>query len=177
MKDARLIFTEDCNRNCPKCCNNGYNFDDYPGWKWSYINNIETLCISGGEPMLYPFQLLAFINRYKALQSVCYKPTTLYVYTAYIKDVEMVMKVINKVDGIVVTLHDQYSVGMFELLNNSLEMFGPYDKSLRLNIFNHNVQLPKRPFPLWNVMRDRQWMDECPLPEDKMYVLRNNFER
>lgn len=182
MTTARLIFTENCNRNCPKCCNKNFDFSEYRSWKWNMVENFDMLCITGGEPMLFPNEVIAFIKRFRALElqlanyTLWSEKTKLYLYTAYAQDLFKFRRVLALVDGITLTLHEQSDVPAFQKLNYELNMRGPYDKSLRLSVFNE-ITLPRQPFPLWNIMVGREWLDYCTVPEDEMLVMRYNFER
>jgi hypothetical protein len=177
---CRLIFTEICNRSCDYCCNKQYNFNDCQGWKWSLVGKYQEINISGGEPMLFPEELRAFIQRYRALEDwrvpTLYK-AKIYLYTAFVDGHwGTFLNLLRILDGATVTLHDAADVDAFLELNDQLNQVGPFNKSLRLSVFG-SLQLPKRPYPLWNIMTHRQPREDCPVPEDDMLVLRHNFER
>jgi hypothetical protein len=149
----------------------------YHSWKWSMVSDYHTIAITGGEPMLYPQQLIAWIKRYRALEDYFdLDRTNLILYTAFTKDRDMLFKVLELVDSMTITLHNQDDVSPFEVFNMKLENTGPYDKSLRLSIFGDLV-MHNKPLPLWNTMKNRVALDQCPVPEDDMLVLRDNFER
>jgi hypothetical protein len=139
------------------------------------VDYYKELNITGGEPMLFPQELLAFLHKFYAAADSAFKHTV-YLYTAECRDLEMFMRVLNHVDGITLTLHNQGDVAPFEHLNNMLNKRGPYHKSLRLSVFG-DITLPDKPYPLWNIQMGRVYLDECALPEDDLKVMRWNYER
>ena len=61
MRKLRLLFTKDCNRNCPGCCNKDWDLDSLP--VCTDFTPYDLVMITGGEPMLYPERLLHLIRR------------------------------------------------------------------------------------------------------------------
>lgn len=161
---TRVIFTEQCPKRCEGCCNKQFNFNDYPTFEYDYTD--KEIIITGGEPMLYPDDVMAFC---KALRANDYTGK-LYMYTAMVT--LWSRQVLFELDGMVVTLHDQEDVSYFYEFNDSLVGQGPYDKSLRLNVFK-GVNLTGKPLPLWTIKQDIEWIPNCPLPKDeRLMVLR-----
>jgi hypothetical protein len=173
-RTARLIFTEKCNRKCSYCCNKEFDFDTEKSWKWGMVGKYTEVNITGGEPLLFPMEVKAFIHRFKALDGP--PSTKLFLYTAYINDIPEFREILKIVDGITLTLHEQSDVLRFRELNYLLNLSGPFNKSLRLSVFG-DIKLPNRPYPLWNIMMNRRPLTECPVPEDDLLVMRYNFER
>jgi len=177
MKTCRLIFTEKYNRESFYRFSDTYElpydhrpFNDYKSWKWSMVNDYKVLCVSGGEPMLFPQELIAFIKRFHGANKWD-ENTIMYLYTAKCDDLEMFMRVLDLFDGVTLTLHNQNDIASFEHLNNLLNLKGPYNKSCRLNIFG-DIVLPDKPYPLWSIEMNRIYL---PL-EDDMKVMRHNYE-
>jgi organic radical activating enzyme len=166
--NCRLIFTEKCNRKCEGCCNKGFDFTKYPKWNWNEIDKWNMILISGGEPMLYPISLIALITRIKS-----YTSARIITYTADVKDIAMAVSVINVSDGITLTLHDQRDVATFEQLNMLLQTKGPYNKSLRLNVFD-GIRLPDYPITLWDVKKNIKWIKDCPVPPNERLRIYDN---
>jgi len=165
MKSCRLIFTEICNRNCLGCCNKQFDMSEFESWKWKDVSQFNQVMVTGGEPMLFPHEVLAFGRRYRELDQ--YPGTQLILYTAFVKDLPMVNQILNLYNGMTLTLHDQGDVAGFERLNSRLLHNGPYNLSLRLNVFK-GVRLTDRPYPLWQIKSDIVWLDSCPIPENEV---------
>jgi hypothetical protein len=151
--------------------NKQYDLSLLESWDWRTVNRWDECMITGGEPMLFPFELLAFLGKWRALERPTLCRCKLIVYTAFVRDMETVIKVLKASDGITLTLHEQLDVDQFEILNRELMLREIYDKSLRLNVFK-GVRLPKTPLPLWEVKKDIVWLKDCPLAEDELYMLR-----
>jgi MoaA/NifB/PqqE/SkfB family radical SAM enzyme len=172
MNKVRLIFTEDCYRNCSGCCNKQYDFTQYPTFELDTIFTKE-LIITGGEPMLYPNEVYAFI---KHVRQLGYKHK-IYMYTACVaggvldKNYTYYSKMLNNgLDGITLTLHTQSDVADFRALNHMLMAKEHYGYSFRLNVFK-GVELDKVPYPLWTIKRDMVWIENCPLPKDEVLMV------
>lgn len=52
-KVIHLLTTTLCDRNCKHCCNKQYDLNDIPYVTDEELKECETLCITGGEPVLY----------------------------------------------------------------------------------------------------------------------------
>ena len=131
--------------------------------------------------MLYPNSLSAFVKRFRILENRAsyprwHEPTKIILYTAYVKSYNKISLILKRIDGLTVTLHKQEDVEDWLQLNNHLIANGPYGKSLRLSVFDY-ITIPSMPFPLWNIQQQRITLDKCPVPEDDMLVMRNNYER
>ena len=117
MKRCRLIFTEECNRNCPGCCNKQYNFNGCASWDWDRAEEWSMVLITGGEPMLFPNELYAFLMRTGA-GSILKPPHIL--YTADCHDLPILIKLLKLLNGLTLTLHEQKDVLDFRILNSYL---------------------------------------------------------
>lgn len=47
-----LMVNNTCTNNCPLCCNKQYNVDDIPVVTVEELRSIDTICFTGGQPML-----------------------------------------------------------------------------------------------------------------------------
>ncbi len=171
MKTLRLLFTAKCNRNCLGCVNKDWNLQNLPK-----INSFDfdEIIITGGEPLLFPEQLIGYIKAIRAISKA-----KIYVYTA--------MTVVNGtfkpfydilpyVDGVTLTLHNQKDADNFKHVLYSMEYDNwPKDyienKSFRLNVFK-GIELPInfRAFYKWKVKKDIIWIKDCPLPENEVFM-------
>ena len=52
-----LLVTKKCHHNCPLCCNKQYDLNEIPVVTEKDVKNADMVCITGGEPLLYPQQL------------------------------------------------------------------------------------------------------------------------
>jgi hypothetical protein len=141
--------------------------------------------ITGGEPMLYPSALMAFIGRWRALESsqrywkanvwsapvMVNNRAELIVYTANLEDTAAAKQILKAVDGMTVTLHSQSDLTPFSSFNYTIQRDFIHNKSLRLNVFK-GIEIPEYPLPLWDIKRGIVWQEDCPIPEDKLFVLR-----
>lgn len=161
MKKARLIFTNDCNRNCKGCCNKNWTGElpkeiDFI----ELVNDFDKIYITGGEPMLYVSKLKDLINRLKRYEKKVYLYTALpYPYSDFLRILEIV-------DGCTLTLHsrdDYKNFKAFEL--DKLDYFQYKNKSLRLNVFP-KIKINS---DIWDV-RPKVWIKDAPLPEGEIMV-------
>ena len=165
MNICRLILTEKCNRECPGCVNKQHNFNNYESWDWKRAVSWDQILITGGEPMLFPHEVIAFVKKLRGVYGYS-RHTNIYMYTASCVDQKMFLEILEWIHGYCLTLHTQDDVGAFERINSHLNLVGPYDKSMRLNVFR-GVTLPNKPYPLWNIKKDIVWLKDCPLPPDE----------
>jgi organic radical activating enzyme len=161
MKKLRLLFTEKCNKKCEGCCNKDWNIEDLPICN-SY-SDYEEILITGGEPMLFVDELLLLIKniREKSLYS------KIYLYTAYVAELE---KVLPYIDGVTITLHEQNDYLEFKnfLDRNIPSLYYWRHKSLRLHIFK-GIEF-KYITELFKVKSNIEWIKNCPLPQDEIFM-------
>ena len=168
MKKLRLLFTETCNRKCPGCCNKDWELDKLE--KVSHFDYDEIL-ITGGEPLLFPKQLVGYVNAIRTVSKA-----KIYVYTALTvlnRTFKPLYDVIKSVDGITLTLHDQKDVDnlshVLYSINNDKKTYEAFKgKSLRLNIFK-GIDTGMMNLTGWEVKRDMVWIENCPLPKDEEF--------
>jgi hypothetical protein len=84
---------------------------------------------------------------------------------------EVAMKVLNKIDGMTLTLHTPEDGKLLINFNNALirAKLLTKGKSLKLNIFSGvNVFYLDKIF--WNVIKENiTWIEDCPLPEGEVF--------
>lgn len=161
MKKLRLLLFAECERNCSGCCNNDWDLSGLP--QVTNYTGYDEILLTGGEPLLHP-------NIVKRTIKCIRKGTTspIYLYTAT-NNVTAFLDILRYVDGICLTLHKQYDVLYFKILNKILIKLDTSDKSLRLNVF-HNIILGDINTSKWIVKSDIQWIKNCPLPKDEIFM-------
>ena len=164
MKTLRLLMFEECQRKCEGCCNNDWDLSKLPIVE-SY-QNFDMIVLTGGEPMLAPRFL---VETCAAIRKETEAPIIL--YTAKSKRVVDLLAVLHWVDGVTLTLHEQYDVFGF-LAFNKLYQILPYRKSMRLNVFS-NVDLSGVNTDGWDVHAGMKWIKNCPLPENEVFMRLN----
>lgn len=157
----RLLITEDCHRNCKDCCNKDWDLKNLP--VEHDFSKYETIMLTGGEPMLYPYLIKRII---KEIRKVNDCPIIL--YTAYVHDVSAIIHIIDSIDGMTVTLHRNSDVYDFKSLDSLFRYCKIKKKSLRLNVFK-DVLINPNDFPMWNIKTNVEWIKNCPLPKDEVF--------
>lgn len=172
-KTLRLLVTNKCSRNCPKCCNKQFNLDKIPiVTSYSY----REICITGGEPLLQQPKIQGSL-RYLIYDIRQASPETkIFIYTAEPLGVYEILAI---VDGITITLHDKRGLQEFLILNRDLLSLKSAnllpDISLILKIFKE-ITLPKNiDLSIWKIKDNLIWIDDCPLPEDEDFKRLENL--
>ena len=75
-----LLVTAKCNNNCPLCCNREYNLLDIPVVQVDELSKAGTLCITGGEPLMFVDQVEHLVENYKYMVGSS-SPKKIYIYT------------------------------------------------------------------------------------------------
>ena len=173
MRTIRLLVTEKCTRNCEGCCNK----DIKPEWGIKMEDVIDhcddLLLITGGEPLLFPEQLCVLLESLHQEQEVI-------LYTGIFPDEDPFMdQIIQMLDGITFTIHDERGVDEFIALQRylnvmetgfavkqSIRVFPP---KKRVNIFC-DVKITKPiNFYGWDV-KFIEWVKDCPLPKEETFL-------
>ena len=164
MKLRLLLFTR-CNRRCAKCCNTQWDLSKLPAC-WDYSGYDEVL-LTGGEPMLNPELVVETVYKIRRVNP----RAKVYLYTAKVDNIEDSLFVSAALDGMTVTLHRPRDIEPFNSFNKDLRMeslvFG--SRSLRLNVFK-GVPLRDVYTEGWTVKKNIQWIDNCPLPDDEVFM-------
>lgn len=175
-KKLRLIVTRKCPRQCPGCCNKDYtHVDKIDLWE---VIKYDELYITGGEPMLFPDKVERIIDAIRVL-----KPEMkIYIYTAqysvpfdrgkHLTSAKQ-FRCFTKADGVTYTLHTDDDAIAFRYLNVHMTE-GTYrtrykklftGKSLRLNWFKDCTLPDDIDLSLWQVTKDKEWVEHCPIPD------------
>jgi organic radical activating enzyme len=125
----------------------------------------DEILITGGEPMLFPDKVVEICDRVRCNALTFHKKAKIFVYTANVNNWVAVQKVLEVVDGITVTLHEQLDVEDLVVLDSVLSKYS--EKSLRLNIFK-GITIPKLKHK-WKIKDNMIWMKNCPLPENETF--------
>lgn len=144
----RLLLFSSCNRTCPGCCNKQWDLDALP--VATDFRGYDMVILTGGEPMLNPGLVVQVASKIR-------RSTPVILYTAMPQELPRVMSYLN---GVTVTLHDQMDVAPFLALP---KLHG----SLRVNVFA-GVNVPD--VPGWEMKRDIEWIEDCPLPEGEVFM-------
>jgi len=164
MKKLRLIITEDCNRSCPGCCNNDFNIQALP--LCTSFENYDTIMLTGGEPMLYQNRIQYLIEIIRKQNPTC----KIIMYTAKTKRQSDLAGILTLLDGITITLHEQYDVEPFKVFDELIDCSKFKQKSLRLNVFknvNINGMILNN---IWTIKPNIEWIKDCPLPENEVLM-------
>jgi hypothetical protein len=153
----RLILFPECNRSCKGCCNNDYDLNGFE--IHDSFEGYNTVLITGGEPMLNPEMVIKVCDDIRKVNS----STRIILYTAKSKRALDLIAMLNWVDGITLTLHEQYDVKAFEELNALMKGKDWIDKTLRLNVFS-NVDFSGVDTTGWTVKDGMEWIKDCPVP-------------
>lgn len=161
MKKARLLFTHICDKKCPGCCNTQWK--DIPTKKvtMEQLLKYDEINITGGEPMLLFGELLMLVDCLKQYNK------KVYLYTANPYPISRFFSITKRVDGVTVTIHDDYDYDRF--ISSGLQRLAlSTQKSLRLIYFNDKHRIDTKSFKVTK----REWLnaDECPVPSDEDFV-------
>jgi hypothetical protein len=164
MKKLRLLVTQECHRSCPGCCNKDWDLDALP--VCMDFTGYDEIILTGGEPR--SIKLWGLIRDIQKAN-----PTAkLYVYTAEARNPWDFEDLLCHVDGITLTLHDNKDLFHFGKVQALLESDPEHwaRKSLRLHVFE-GVDLDREAdlWP-WKVKWDCKWIENCPLPQDEVFM-------
>ena len=68
MSKLRLLVTTKCNRHCVGCCNNSYDLENLPvAHDNDEFLKYSEIIITGGEPMLNPYEVVKLVNRLRSI--------------------------------------------------------------------------------------------------------------
>ena len=160
MKLRLLLFSE-CNRRCAGCCNRYWDLEALPVCK-SYAG-YDSIMLTGGEPMLRPQLVVDTVRRIRLEHS-----GPIWIYTAKVDDILAVLDVIQCLNGMCVTLHEQSDVEAFRVLVDTIPDVWR-SRSLRLNVFK-GASIEGIDVTGWAVKKDMEWIPDCPLPDDETFM-------
>lgn len=157
---ARLLFTNDCNRACKGCCNKNWIGEPPRLITKKNLAGYDKIFITGGEPMLYPEQLLQLIKDIKEYNNTA----EIFLYTALPKPLYKFLEIIKLIDGCTITLHNYKDRDYF--IESGLNMMEFPNKNMRLNAFTRGkLELSDS----WDY-RPKKWIKNAPLPEGEDFV-------
>jgi hypothetical protein len=158
----RLLLFEDCDRACAGCCNKQWALESLPGCaEW---DGYDEIMLTGGEPMLRPDYVKGVIDAIRVQVD-----TPIYMYTAKTSNPLALVEILEMIEGITVTLHEQSDVGNFCWLLACIKRAGVEGKSLRLNVFS-GVDVSGLALADWNIKDNIEWIPDCPLPENERFM-------
>ncbi len=164
MKKLRLLITEECDRKCPMCCNNLYNLAELKvETNFAHYNEI---ILTGGEPMLHPLYLERVIQHLRDHTGLA---TKIYLQTAKVDDLLATLKILQALDGISVTIHNEQDIKPFQKLDRILSAYSSEfiaKRSLRLYVFD-GIETPEFINP-WKVQH-MVWLEDPQLPENEVF--------
>lgn len=168
MKIARLLLWKDCNRKCPGCCNTYQSLmDQMKPIRLEGLKDFDVICLTGGEPMLYPNRLISIIKRLKIIN-----PTAkIYLYTALYKP--SIESIIPLIDGLQFSIH--YPASSKDVLEFVAMQYLLVNKNGSYRSFIDNRVLSSIPIlpAVWTRLEIKPWIKEgdCPLPKDEQLFL------
>jgi organic radical activating enzyme len=174
MKKLRLLVTKKCNRACAGCCNKQFDLDNLEVLKsYDDLHQFDQIIITGGEPLLFGNDMLVLVNKIRKYDV----RAEIILYTAKIDDFSIIDKLLPNIDGITVTLHEQYDIRNFLGLNaylfEKMLQHSYYDnKSFRLNVFKGIKYYASN---IWKVKDNIEWIEDCPLPNDEVFMRLENL--
>jgi len=163
MKKLRLLISKDCNRSCEGCCDKGRDLDALPVCK--DFRGYDEIILTGGEPMLKMELVKRTILKIRKESNA-----KIYMYTAAVEQYENFTDLLDLLDGITLTLHEQKDADNFKKLDYIYicGRFWVYKlKSLRLNVFegiNFKASIN------WIIKDNIKWIKNCPLPSDEVFM-------
>ena len=172
MKKLRLLVTKYCPKSCEGCCNKEWDLNNLP--VVDDFSKYDEIIITGGEP-------LDMMTRQATLHLIdyiytWYKEKTIILYTATGSGILWLFKQ-TEVNGITYTIHDESEI---DNLYDVVEYFNAeahwYPRiSLRLNVFK-GINIPENiDLSLWTIKKDIEWIKNCPLPEDEVFMRMPNI--
>ena len=152
----RLLLFEECDRDCPGCCNRDWDLQSLPICE--DFTPYRLVMLTGGEPMLHPE-----IIRSAAADIRRQTSAPIYLYTAMTQGLDELLPLL---DGVTLTLHTPSDYLPFWRFDQSAQNL--YGKSLRLNIFEEvgPVICSER----WQVKDHMVWVPNCPLPAGEVLM-------
>ena len=173
MKKLRLLVTKYCPKSCEGCCNKDWNLDNLP--IIDDFSKYDEILITGGEPLAkvqrdITLRIVEFIHIFNPSAQII-------VYTASPSGI-LWLNSMYAVDGYTLTIHNESDIDALYDLNNVILSNEKYYRefySLRLNVFK-GIELPKElDLRCWTVKKDIEWIPNCPLPEDEIFMRMPNI--
>lgn len=167
MKIARVVTTWRCHRDCDLCCNKKLLVEPRP-CSIADLTGYDQVLLTGGEPMLYPEQVVAVARELRLRTPP--KQQRIYLYSALAHPA--FPEVLKWIDGVHFTLHHplmHFDLEGFKWFQGLLVSQAGLGKSFRLYVdprIDRSVKIvPNR----WARVEVKPWLDECPLPENEEF--------
>lgn len=151
----RLLLFEECNRNCPGCCNHDWDLKSLPVCQ--DYTPYRLIMLTGGEPMLRPDIIVQAVKDIRVQTDA-----PIYLYTAYPEGLEDILPML---DGVTITIHEAADVPRFQRF--LYRASGLEGKSLRLNVFQEAGELYAAG---WKAKNGMKWIKDCPLPKGEVLM-------
>lgn len=160
-RKLRLLLFEECHRGCPGCCNKDYDLEKLP--VCGDYSPYGVIMLTGGEPMLHPEIVLKAVREIRQQSKA---PVIL--YTALTRNKEALGAILDQIDGVTITLHDEDDIQPFQEFDAFYGKCRKEGKLLRLNIFEEvgDFHVSSE----WNVKRNIRWIKDCPLPAGEVFM-------
>lgn len=162
MKDtARIMISPKCNKACSYCCNEQQGVLDMfkPVTDLQFLARYKNICITGGEPMLFPDKVLSVAAYARNMDLKVYLYTAQYTFRMY--------EVIKWLDGLTYTVHANAN---YKEVNDFYRMQALLATSSSLC---HSKKLLKDPdvdlkiSPVWADTEIAVWKKQCTIPENE----------
>lgn len=156
MKTLHLLTTTICGRNCINCCNKQMNLNDIPYVQEEDILQCDTLCITGGEPILY--SNCCEISRYYKSQFKNIKNVYVYANAAELFMYISNMGSLDYLDGLSISVKSPIDVIAFREIVKRYKDDIDLLKSNRVYVFNNLLSKDKIPSK-WEYI-ERHWQED-----------------
>ncbi len=175
-KKLRLLVTKDCPRDCEGCCNKDWDLDSLP--VVDNFDKYDEIIITGGEPLSKNVRskTTALVDYLQ----IWYPDKKIIIYTADCFGLGHFLQM-HDIGGITLTIHTTEDLKWFDAVNDKvLNEVQNYplvynERSLRLNIFK-GVHIPENlDLSAWTVKDNIEWVKNCPLPEDEVFMKMPNI--
>jgi pyruvate-formate lyase-activating enzyme len=165
MKKLRLMLTDICPRTCEGCCNKDINWSSSSIKRVTYEDaaKYEQVILTGGEPFSVAPLLATAVQYLRHLNP----DLNIIVYTAAADHSHDILRLLPRIDGLTLTMHEQKDVGDLVRFDELLKQYLAFESplSLRLNVFK-GVRLPDvHSLAPWKIKKDIEWIKNCPFPE------------
>lgn len=177
-----LYITTPCGHKCPLCCNRLYDIEKIPVVTVELLNSVQTICLTGGDPMMIHPKLLAKLII--QIESQAASLENLYIYTSgkYLRSLTTLTDEIRgievggrwvHIDGINVAPKNWEDwEGFIKTVDLETVFFRNHTTSNRLYLFKEqrpifealNIELPKT----FQVI-DRQWTQTFNTPDNEHF--------
>ena len=162
----RLLITEKCDRSCEGCCNQYWDLKTLPVVKLDEFSQYDELLMTGGEPMLNPKICMSLPNIVRHINP----DIKVYMYTAKTEPLINLIKVLDNLDGICITIHDESDIDPFIKFQDWLmENDGYVGKSMRLNIFKKGLMSTQYLEKIWKI-KDKKWKTHKHLSKNEVFM-------